>query len=150
MQVTVKIPSNRFIAAKAAVTEDIKEKIEFVAGGNPEKATAADVYQGTAYSVRESLFKNFRRTHRYFEQVLLLLMRNFLVAVVRSKQFVSHTAFRIHGSHPVGMPSTQVHSVNIQIALYIMTSLLLRLQYLGNMWSAACCTDSPEVQTCAR
>jgi hypothetical protein len=61
------MPTTQSVLAKAAVTEDIKKKVEFVAGGNPEKPTATDVYQGTAHSVREDLFKDFNRTHKYFE-----------------------------------------------------------------------------------
>jgi hypothetical protein len=47
------------------VVEDIKNKIEFVAGGDPDHATPTDLYRGTAHSVREKLFKAFNRTNRY-------------------------------------------------------------------------------------
>lgn len=55
------------MSVRAAVVDDIKNKIEVVAGGDPAKATASDLYQGTAHSVREELFKAFNRTNRYFE-----------------------------------------------------------------------------------
>lgn len=58
------------MAASAQVLDDIKKKIEFVAGGDPEKPTESELYQGTAQSVREELFKAFNRTNRYFECAL--------------------------------------------------------------------------------
>ena len=60
----------RVVSVRAALVDDIKNKIEVVAGGDPAKATATDLYQGTAHSVRETLFKSFNRTNRYFECVL--------------------------------------------------------------------------------
>ena len=55
------------VTRKAQVVDDIKGKIEFVAGGNPEKPSEIELYQGTANSVREELFKAFNRTNKYFE-----------------------------------------------------------------------------------
>lgn len=56
----------RRAGACAAVKEDILNKVEFVAGGDRAHLTPFDLYQGTAYSVREKLFDSFNKTHKYW------------------------------------------------------------------------------------
>lgn len=66
------LPQTKFArrsGACAAVKDDIMTKIEFVAGGDKNKPTPFDLYQGTAYSVREKLFDSFNKTHKYWECV---------------------------------------------------------------------------------
>ena len=62
--------SYRPVSVKAAVADDIRKKIEFVAGGDPRAPSQADLYQGTALSVREELFRQFNRTNKYLECAL--------------------------------------------------------------------------------
>lgn len=57
----------RNLTCKAEIADDIKDKIEFVAGGDPSHITPKDIYEGTAHSVREKLFDEFNTTNKFFE-----------------------------------------------------------------------------------
>lgn len=57
----------RAVATAASLADDIKQKVEYVAGGDPEKFSEKELYEGTAHSVRQELVKQFNRTHKYFE-----------------------------------------------------------------------------------
>jgi hypothetical protein len=82
----------RHIATKAALTDDIKRKIAFVAGGDPSEITPQDLYQGTAHSVREELFDAFNKTNKYFEYVskIYTTVIGFVLCI---RVFLSHCDF---------------------------------------------------------
>jgi len=62
----------RTLSCKAAASEDIKNKIARVTGGDPAHITPQDLYQGAAHSVRDELFDAFNVTNKYFEYVYAL------------------------------------------------------------------------------
>lgn len=59
----------RCTSCKSAVSDDIKNKIARVTGGDPAHITPQDLYQGAAHSVRDELFDEFNATNKYFECV---------------------------------------------------------------------------------
>lgn len=61
------VPQMRNLSCKAEIVDDIKNKIAFVAGGDPNDITEQDIYAGAANSVREKLFDEFNKTNKYFE-----------------------------------------------------------------------------------
>jgi hypothetical protein len=67
------VPQMRNLSCKAALVDSIKNKIAFVAGGDPSHVTPKDIYQGTAYSVREKLFEEFNTTNKYYECASIIL-----------------------------------------------------------------------------